>query len=434
MNRCSYGSTAWVLTICSCLAVSSVCFACAEIPIAKMYVSGTLVLPPAYGWYFYDNGSYDPDDGDPDSEQAKDAIVEYDLWIYDSRDGWVLWDSWDREDAEEGYGSHIPFPNTGVWLVLLVVRDNDNHFSAATADCLCAVYVVEVEATLGASSACDGEAVNVDLTIAPSSFESHVTSVSLTATKPGGGTDFQNPAGAGIGFSQRNPPNFKQWKIDNARWYSTQQDHCNDTSTYEIRAQVGFSFGSGGGSVTSDPVSFTVSAGGDCVNGSTGPTDPWWSGEVTYDPHQDGDDWVCTVTQGTLARDVHASTPSITCASASQYYSMVVHEEAFHVAQIRHTPCAFGACGGTSTVLSDLWDPSKIMTEIQSPPYPFQSSSRTASLSAAVTATNWAKTHEQNRSTTAFPGKKCAMEAEAKTHTGASYRGTLKCAHPECAK
>jgi PKD repeat protein len=97
------------------------------------------------------------------------------------------------------------------------------------------IWVVRGEVSLASSWACDGQQVNVDLILTPAGVENHITSVQWQATVPSGVTNYGSPSGQGLTFSQRSA-DITEWRIDNARWYSNQADHCNDGADWEIEA------------------------------------------------------------------------------------------------------------------------------------------------------------------------------------------------------
>jgi hypothetical protein len=262
----------------------------------------------------------------------------------------------------------------------------------------------------------------VDINVTPSLSVSDLANVQLTATKPGGGTTFDNPAGQGLTFSPRGS-DIRQWKIDNVRWYSTQADHCNNLSDYEIRATLT----AGGIVCATDPVTFTAdfTVPSQCGNGATAVNSPWWSGDLDYNAQQVYGMWQVTVTQGTFRRDVHA-TATWTIAANSQYFNMLSAEELFHENnQFENS---------NHPVVRNYWLESEVMTDVQIR-QPFVGSTEAEARSYARAAFDAALAREDGRSRTAFlypSPARCAIESEAKNAVGASHRLTMTCTYSAC--
>ena len=251
-----------------------------------------------------------------------------------------------------------------------------------------------------------------------------MTAVQWTATKPDGTTNFANPAGAGITFSRRG--SITQWKVDNARWFSTQADHCNDTSTYHITASFTITGTNGSLNCSIDSGSYatlTVDAGSNAISGDA-VTDRYWTGVMDISVNQeDPNRWYGTVSQGTWDRDVQAHVVRpIHCPQDSQYYDMTEAEEVFHVGQFD---------GTGSTILNDLWDPDRVMNNLWAG-QPYWGATQTAAHVATALAIANARYTEEERSDQELEARRCQVESEAKSAAGASYRSTLECCYPEC--
>jgi len=290
------------------------------------------------------------------------------------------------------------------------------------------IWVVRGDISLSSSNTCDGAEVDVDLVVTVS-IKNHLTGVQFTATEPVGVTNYGSPSGQGLTFSQRSA-DITEWKIDNARWYSTQQDHCNDDADWELEATYEIA-GSHNCSTNYDPTSavvFTASASagpGNCLDGGAQPTN-LWSGAPTYTTTENPPVWETTVAVGTFVRDVQATSWwNVVGGPASQYYDMVKDEEQFHEGQFE---------GTTSNILDDLWDPQLIMNAVNANE-PYVGATQAASLLAAQNAFNAARVNEQTRSAAylVYPHpRRCAVEAEAKTAAGSSHRAAMPCTYPAC--
>lgn len=282
------------------------------------------------------------------------------------------------------------------------------------------VIVIKVEIDLAHPQSCDGGQVNVDLLVTPESAKEYLSNVQFTATKPDGGTTFDNPDGQGITISQRSS-DITEWRIDNVRWYSTQSDHCNVISDYHIAATYSID----GSQCHIAPVTITA----DATFGTTGCIygDAWatkhWSGDIEINTvEMTPGVWEATISQGTFVRDVDAV--SITAVLGnSQYYDMVNIEEQTHVGQYE---------GTSSVLLNDLWDAQKVMnnaTAVQ----PFVADSEEEAEQAARTRFEDSKRLELISSGIQLDQRRCELEIEAKTAAGSSHRVAMPCAYAgEC--
>lgn len=428
----------WLVLVCICCTASR-SYSCDDFPIACMDPNNgegsPLVVAVGEPVYLTDNGSRDPDGG---------YLINWSWCEYDD----------DLEEFDWGYPYTVcSFNEPGLHEIRYFVKDDEGWWSDGWIEpsgpsmnpggydsCWIQVVGAEVEIVIDDDPVADGAEVDVDLVFTPESLADHVTgNPTFTITKAGGGTDYDNPAGEGITISIRNPsnPDMAEWQVDNARWFSTQPDHCNETSTYAITVNVDTDFSED--PIVSDPASLTVGADTNYINGSVtmlGYHD-YWSGDLVYSTVQVGDHWECTVSQGTFDRDIETDM-DIGCAEQSQYYDMILHEELFHVAQFSLTPCAYDSCGAVPTVFSDLWDIDIIVDAVQANE-PYTSSFESDARYQARAAFGLAKYCETSRSLNAIEGTYCEdaeaycdMEIEAKSHTGASYIGALECAHAGC--
>ena len=277
--------------------------------------------------------------------------------------------------------------------------------------------VLKVEIVPAKSQACDGEQVDIDLVVTPSSAKSYLSAVQFTATKPGGGTQFDNPSGQGITISQRGS-DITEWSIDNVRWYATQADHCNATADYEIKA----SYSIGGSQCETAPATFTVDTTfGTCLSGLAWVTQ-LWSGNIQISTVQlTNGQWEATISQNTFSRNVQASS-TWTAPANSQYHDMVRDEEQFHEGQYE---------GTTSTIVNDLWDAQLVMNAATAY-QPFTGYTEASARAAAQADFDAARSQEESRSLALDSARTCDMEREAKTAAGASYRAAMPCTYPNC--
>ena len=297
----------------------------------------------------------------------------------------------------------------------------DDVTTDADYDCDLTVIKVEIDSIVDDPNdpICDGLRVDIDLIVTPEDGKNYIASIELVALVPEGVTNYGNPEGEGLTFSQRG--DITQWQIDNTRWYSIQPCHCNYDSVWEIKATYSF----GESNSTTNTVTFKASAGPDCVNGRAEP-DNIWSGDIEITTVQlpDGK-WQATITYGTFHRNV-VGTLKVFCEYESQYYNMVQAEEVFHVGQYE---------GTTSTILNHLWNAQLVMADATATqPEAF---TQDGAITLARNAFIAALVSEEYRSAGHMMDSpphptRCAAENEAKSAIGASYRLTMPCAYPEC--
>ncbi|MHA1853785.1 MAG: hypothetical protein ACTSUF_09830, partial [Candidatus Heimdallarchaeaceae archaeon] len=283
----------------------------------------------------------------------------------------------------------------------------------------CEVVVFKVEISLSQFSACDGKKVNVDLIIEPSSVKDCISNVQFTATKPNGGTTFNNPSGKGITISKRGS-DIAHWKIDNVRWYSTQANHCNPTSKYKIRASCKIDKTQ----YQTKPVYLTADTTfGRCLDGYAKFTQ-YFSGKPSYTTTYNSKThrYETTVSQGTFKRDVQAKS-WWRAPINSQYYNMVKNEEQYHEKQQMENPDHY--------IFGKTYLAENIMNDVQRY-QPYENITKKGSLKLAQKAFEKFFKDEMRRSNNYWPKFRCDIEREAKAAVGASYRAAMPCTYPNC--
>jgi hypothetical protein len=291
------------------------------------------------------------------------------------------------------------------------------------------VHVVTVDLTFSKSVACDGEKVDVDIDINPAAAVPFITNVEFEAPQDGGGTTFDNPAGAGIDLTQRGTK--VQWQIDNVRWFANQADQCNDDSEYEIKAKVKFGGGFFGGGVECEslPTAFIAEATvgpGNCMDGSVS-LNTTFTGLPTLNTVMNGaGQFETTISVGTFARNFTVTaTWSVTGGTASQFFTMVRAEELKHK---EHYENPANPYAGTTFLVANVMNAAQAGQ-------PYVAGTAAASQAAAAAAFNAALTAEINRSVAyyGYPSAgRCALETAAKAEVGSSHRVKMKCAYPLC--
>jgi hypothetical protein len=290
------------------------------------------------------------------------------------------------------------------------------------------IWVVRGQVNLLSTWECDGEQADVDIIFTPTDVEDHITDVDWDSIEPTGVTNFGSPSGADLTFSQRSA-DITEWRIDNARWYSNQADHCNDDADWEIEATYEI-----GGSHTCDtnydpsaaPVVFTASAAfGTCLDGEA-TVNSTFSGAPTYTTTFNGGTglWETTVAVGTFVRNVQASCWWQAPAN-SQFHDMVRDEEQYH--EQSQMENAGHARWGTAFLVAN------IMTPVQAS-QPYTHAIQAQSLALAVQAFNAALAAEEARSWAYLNQQAviCADETEAKGAAGSTHKLAMPCTYPNC--
>jgi Big-like domain-containing protein len=285
------------------------------------------------------------------------------------------------------------------------------------------VFVPKFELLMTAS-ACDGLVVPIKLMVDPAHVKQHIVAVNFSATKPDGSTSFDNPDGQGIAISQVGQ-DWTTWQIDNVRWYSTQPDHCNDTSRYKIQASVTLDT-----CANCKPPDYSFTANmtpGQCFDGGSDPYSYWnRNGNPIYITGFNANSglYETSVAQGAFWRDVQANS-WWRLAPDSQYHTMIMKEEVYHETQQMENPnhVRWGTC----------FLPANVMNQVRAG-QPYVHSNSQQSLALAERAFGRAKIDEERRSI-AYLGLRFVIwddEVEAKSAVGASHRATLKCTYWFC--
>lgn len=280
------------------------------------------------------------------------------------------------------------------------------------------------------SEVCDGAETGVSIGSFPRSAKDQITNVHLDVQGEGGLKQFDNPDGKGITIDQSNGGT--SFPIDNARWFSTNADHSNEKSKYQIvinQSSVDYKgqtivFVANGGD---ENPALTVSAETNCINGRAQITRAF-SGEPNFDAHKVGDGYVYKfIDYGSFKRDPHAvSNIWVHEGENSQYYSLVEKEEEFHVQQVKNP--THPICGKYFKVKSvlDKFNEKK----------PLSYNSREAAINAAKkiwqSEAHNVRVHDQNELYRKGSDNRCKLEKEAKKAAGKMYLFSIKNKYPEC--
>ena len=283
------------------------------------------------------------------------------------------------------------------------------------------VYVIEgVEILLNNSTPCDGESVRFELRPVPSSLKKEsldqlfITLSSKTQSPFNG-----NPSNTD-NLSITNLGNYA-YRIENALWYSSQNDHCNDDGIWDIEVKAVF----GGVNLTDKAVLF-VNATDKCLF-SEAIANSYFTGEPEFEIEavagSSNTYRFIRALQGSLIRDIDVEIVGINeIEENSQYKSMILAEEQFHVGQLQ---------GTTSNILDDLWRPENLISAFNTQ---FSGQSLNASSLGAAkiqikSVFDKFTTIFLNADTDIAKDRRCCVEYEAKNASGASYRLKMECAY-----
>lgn len=283
------------------------------------------------------------------------------------------------------------------------------------------ILAVKISMNIASYSVCDGMANKVDLKVEPTSAAGKLSNGSFTCQKPGGGASFKNPSGQGSQMIAAGGSDLTKWKIDNARWYSMQADHCNEVSPYEVVGSILVA----GASVNVKKGDFRADSGELCLNGEANITKTF-DGDPTYTTALNTmtNKWETTIQQGVFARDVKANA-LVMAPPNSQYRQMIIDEENFHKTQqfenVNHI--RWGTCYVVANIINAVQAGGPYVAET------YQQSEQAAkqAFEAAKVAENARSLNYANDQT-----RICADEIEAKQAVGVSYSMLLKCTYKNC--
>ena len=281
------------------------------------------------------------------------------------------------------------------------------------------VVVFEItELELAKTQECDGKSVNADFVTDPNGIDigSAISNVQFNVQPQ----TVDNPSGKPIELVQRGG-NVLQWKIDNVRWFSTQGNHCNETSDYTLSP----SFDANGDSHSLSDVTFTADAKfGVCLDGRATVTQHF-SGKPNYEIVEiSQNNWEGTVKDaGTFKRDVQAESDWDDVPANSQYYDMIKNEEKYHEIDQLENP--------NHNILKNYWLASNVMSALNG--LTFTGTTRASVEAQLNSAFDYAVYYEKQRSLIVYGGSiRCALEKEAKQAAGASHRAAMKCTYSGC--
>lgn len=280
------------------------------------------------------------------------------------------------------------------------------------------VLAVKIDMQFANQSVCDGEEIAVTLNVLPNNVSNSLANGSFTCQKPGGGSQFDNPSSQGSKMVSA-ATDMTKWKIDNARWYSTQADHCNVTSDYEVVGTIDVK----GVAINVKKGSFTADAAfGSCLDG-VARTTGFWSGSPTYTTvlNQTTAQYETRVTVGPWVRSVTAQWTH-SAPTNSQYNTMIRDEEEFHAD--KQMKDANHVRWGTAFIAANVMNP---VQQAQ----PYIAATQTQSLLLAEQAFDASRTAEEFRSAQYLNQQNimCDDEREAKASVKASHRAAMACAY-----
>lgn len=273
------------------------------------------------------------------------------------------------------------------------------------------VFKVELEIE-GGDSVCDGASVDVTVKVEPSSAASELSDVDVTIGANGNGTS--NPAGVESTIVKNGSDDTK-WNVPNARWFGD----CNQTADYTLNLSCKI----GGKAASDGPYVLTVDASDYCLFGKA-LLDSYHVGAanivVSYNSntqmYEAGFDGQDSLTRFMVTHVV------IVNLTSSQYHSMLVAEENFHVGQYK---------GTTSDIFDDLWNVNAVYQQAYTAGPYVRADAILAQLAANEKLTELLAL-EMDRSKSVADSRECQSEREAKESVGASYLLSLNCSYPHC--
>ena len=312
------------------------------------------------------------------------------------------------------------------------VEVKDKHGNTGSHEVTCFQFELDVAQT----SVEDGEQdISVDIKVKPQSVESLITNIQLEATKPGGGTSFDNPDGEGIELEQDGGDPLS-WKIKLARWYEDGSKDCANDSTYWNAAyDIKGTYDLDGSSYDIEPDAFGAYVGlsiaiADVVGyyslgGKT------FDDMVTVRERKQGTTtyYSARIDASNLTRFMQVRTAIPHVLQNSQFYSMVADEENHHAAQFKHS---------VDGIVNPRvhWSTEQVRHSIHGAE--FDGMSKSSAHEMAIMVIYAALKHEDRQSFTEVSdynnssSLRCSLERAAKNAAGAKYFLRLKCSYPNC--
>ncbi|MCX6351460.1 MAG: hypothetical protein NTX03_06335 [Bacteroidetes bacterium] len=256
----------------------------------------------------------------------------------------------------------------------------------------------------------DPDCPNLLATVGGLTPKSKTTVASLG--NPAGTTVLEFEATGGVG----------NYKVKIMYWYSDVATNCNDLGRYKLWAE-----GTARGKALKTPeYNITADASGACVNGGASVTRTF-TGVPNIQPGREAAGarrFYCYVSaQNTFARSPQGAT-TIDCHANSQYRTMIVAEENYHVGQIQ----------GTNGVLCNaLWLLANVYNAQLNVRY--YGATQQEAIDNCTDAFWAARDAEVARSSAliVYPAAlRCAVEAEAKAAVRSSHHAVMRCSYPRC--
>lgn len=312
------------------------------------------------------------------------------------------------------------------------VEVKDKHGNTGSHEVTCFQFELDVAQT----SVEDGEQdISVDIKVEPQSVESLITNIQLEATKPGGGTSFDNPDGEGIELEQDGGDPLS-WEIKLARWYEDSSKDCATDSTYMNAAyDVKGTYDLDGSSYDIEPDAFSAYVAG--LGTAFARLVSWYSIGGTFDDmvtvreRKQGTTtyYSARIDASGFARAMRAKAVVPSALSSSQFYSMLVDEENHHVAQFEHS---------VDGIIDPLrhWSAAQVRNSIHGAEYDGMSESTAKRMAVRVIKAAVKYEYQQSVSEVTDYNNpsslRCSLERAAKDAAGAEYYIRLKCSYTRC--
>ena len=234
-----------------------------------------------------------------------------------------------------------------------------------------------------------------------------------------------NPHGACSQLFKDDPVGWL-WRIDNARWFSTQPDQCNKTSTYVFAGKTLIHCAE----VSVETSELEVDASQNCVQGAVRIKGIPFDGTLSKNCYSIDDEkgnklLSCRVSKVSLVRNLRTEISYKPTLPTSQYYRMVVKEENHHSEkQIKNPEHWF---------YKNYFVVEEIIQSLKKHE-PFVGKNDAEVNFAILVTLKSIVDLEMERLLRDFEIRLCDIEAETKEAIGATHLGKLECAYKDRCK
>jgi hypothetical protein len=211
-----------------------------------------------------------------------------------------------------------------------------------------------------------------------------------------------------------------KWEIDNARWFSTRSDHCNNQSEYIIGSTAIVH----GAHVIVQERKMFVSASERCVNGYAEFTNIYSGAfKIKHSVNKETGNHEIRISIGNFRRDTRAKLSTKPTLNTSQYYPMVYEEEYFHAKKQRENPSHW--------FWSRFFNANDLFNKIRAFE-PFTGETKAKAEENLLKIIEIHMREEIRLVNEELSKARCDIEREAKNYAKSTHIVSMPCTYPEC--